>query len=66
MHCLRLIDEVAASGKSIVITKRGRPVARLVPVEPERKPLGGRWEGRVRTLGDIVYFDTSSEWDALK
>ena len=65
-HCLRLIDEVADNGQPIVITKRGRPVAKLVPVDVEPKPLGGLWKGRGKTLEDIVYFDTSSEWDALK
>lgn len=65
-HCLRLLDEVADNGRPIVITKRGRPVARLVPVESTSKPLGGRWEGRIKIKGDIVHFDTSSEWNALK
>lgn len=32
--CLALLDEVAASGVSIVVTKRGRPVAKVVPIEP--------------------------------
>ena len=33
--CLRLLDEVQHSRTEIVITKRGRPVARLVPAEEE-------------------------------
>ena len=33
-HCLRLLDEVAETGKEIVVTKRGKPVARVVPIEP--------------------------------
>lgn len=33
-HCLRILDEVDAEG--IVITKRGKPVAKLVPAEPQR------------------------------
>lgn len=32
-RCLALIDEVAETGRSLVITKRGKPVARVVPVE---------------------------------
>ena len=35
-HCLRLLDEVGASGEPIVITKRGRAVAQLTPVGHER------------------------------
>jgi len=33
-QCLSLLDEVAASGEPIVITKRGKPVARVEPVQP--------------------------------
>jgi prevent-host-death family protein len=65
-HCLRLIDEVVATGKSVLITQRGRPVARLVPVEMATEALGGIWKGRGKTLGEIVDLDTSSEWDASK
>ena len=51
--CLGLMDEVAETGREIVITKRGRPVARLVPV----RPAPGSWFGRDRDIikihGDI-------------
>jgi prevent-host-death family protein len=33
-RCLALLDEVAETGIPIVVTKRGKPVARVVPVEP--------------------------------
>ena len=32
-ECLAMLDDVAASGQPIVVTKRGRPVARVVPIE---------------------------------
>jgi len=32
-QCLRLLDEVAETGETIVVTKRGKPVARVEPVE---------------------------------
>jgi prevent-host-death family protein len=35
--CLRMLDEVAETHQEIVITKRGRPVAKLVPVKQERE-----------------------------
>src|SRR5437764_3171742 len=35
--CLRILDEVAETHREIVITKRGEPVARLVPVKQERE-----------------------------
>jgi prevent-host-death family protein len=31
--CLRILDEVAESGREVTVTKRGRPVAKVVPVE---------------------------------
>jgi prevent-host-death family protein len=58
--CLQLVDEVARTRKSIVITKRGRPLARLVPLEPE-VPVS--LEGSVSYGGDIVG-PTGEEWDA--
>lgn len=33
--CLKLMDEVAATGEAIVITKRGKPIARIEPVRPQ-------------------------------
>jgi prevent-host-death family protein len=39
-RCLALLDEVAATGRELTVTKRGRPVARLVPVEVPRPLLG--------------------------
>lgn len=47
--CLALIDEVAGNKSVIVITKRGRPVARLVPIEDPREHeqrLLASWRGR--------------------
>ena len=39
-HCLRLLDEVAESGETLVVTKRGRPVVRVEPSQP-RQDLRG-------------------------
>jgi prevent-host-death family protein len=35
-QCLAVLDEVAETGIAVVVTKRGKPVARVVPVEPEK------------------------------
>jgi prevent-host-death family protein len=41
-RCLQLMDDVHAKGGSIVITKRGKPIARLVPIEdPKRRDIFG-------------------------
>lgn len=66
--CLRLLDEVGVSGEAIVITKRGRPVAQLTAVKPERAEdwLGAMSErGEIR--GDLIApASEPGEWDALR
>lgn len=39
-RCLKLLDEVAETGETIVVTKRGKPVARVEPVEEPRSLVG--------------------------
>jgi prevent-host-death family protein len=54
-RCLKLMDEVRATRRPLVITKRGRPVAKLVPVEEEpRRSIFGCMKGTVTIHGDIV------------
>ena len=61
--CLGLIDEVAETGREIVITKRGRPVVRLVPFRRKPRSLFGMDRGRMKILGDIIA-PIDVEWDA--
>lgn len=61
--CLRLLDEVQHSRHEIVITKRGRPVARLVPANDSPASLFGRMKGTIEVCGDIVS-PTGEHWDA--
>jgi prevent-host-death family protein len=53
-NCLRLMDEVAQRRQPITITKRGKPVAKLVPIEAEAIDLFGRMAGRIKICGDII------------
>jgi prevent-host-death family protein len=39
-QCLALLDEVAESGETIVITKRGKPVAQITPLDPPKSLVG--------------------------
>lgn len=52
--CLKVMDEVQARRESIVITKHGKPVAKLVPVEQEEDPIFGFYKGKIKIMGDIV------------
>ncbi len=49
-RCLRLLDEVSRTGEELVILKRGRPVARVVPAREEKPWLALR--GRGAFVGD--------------
>jgi prevent-host-death family protein len=53
-ECLHLLDAVAHSRRPIIVTKRGKPVAKLVPVEEEPIDIFGRMAGTIRICGDIV------------
>jgi len=53
-NCLRLMDEVARQRRPIIITKRGKPIAKLVPLEGKPLDLFGRMAGSIKICGDIV------------
>ncbi len=52
--CLHLLDEVHRTRKELVITKRGRAVARLLPADDEPPSIFGRMKGSGEILGDII------------
>ena len=59
--CLKMLDDVAATKTTVVITKRGRPLAKLVPyVQPAKK--GGLAGSVLKETGDP--FGTGEPWDA--
>jgi prevent-host-death family protein len=63
--CLSVIDEVERTRQSVVITKRGKPVAELVPHKPPKRNLLGLLKGRMEIVGDIIS-PIDVEWEALK
>jgi prevent-host-death family protein len=60
-RCLAVLDEVAATHREVVITKHGKPIARLVPIENAPTTMGS-----VTLLADDdeAYFSTGENWDA--
>ena len=64
--CLRLLDRVEAEGETLVITKWGRPVAKVVPASSLRRSLRGSWKGLVKIKGDVVHFDTGQDWESSR
>jgi len=59
-QCLAILDEVGDEG--IVITKHGKPVAKLIPIRAESAALIGALKGRLKIHGDLL--STGVRWDA--
>lgn len=66
-RCLQLMEQVRTTRRPIVITKRGKPVARLLPMDeaPTGREIFGCMKGTVAIQGDIVG-PTGEEWHAEK
>jgi len=65
--CLALMDELEEKGGTITVTKRGRPVATMMPAKkPRYKSPMGAWVGKIKIVGDIVNEDTSHLWNVLR
>ena len=63
-QCLAVLDQVALDHIPVVVTKRGRPVARLVPIDGGS--TGRSTMGSVRLIAedDEAYFSTGERWEA--
>jgi prevent-host-death family protein len=62
--CLKLLDQVAADRKPLIITKHGKPVAQLVPIpEEEWVDPFGLMRGSGTIIGDIIS-PLEDEWEA--
>ena len=66
-RCLKVMDEVRSTREPVVITKKGRPVAKLVPTEGQPEDVFGCMKGEVEIVGDIVSPAVPLEdWDVLR
>ena len=65
--CLAIMDEVKANHETVVITKHGQPVAKLVPVDADADEIFGFFRGRGSVTGDVVSPAFSpKEWGKLR
>ena len=65
-RCLAVMDEVQAKREAIVITKRGKPVVKLVPADAEKDDIFGFLRGKGKITGDVVSPAISKEeWGDL-
>ena len=66
-RCMAVMDSVQKTKEAVLITKRGRPVAKIVPAEEAPREFLGRLEGIVRVVGDIESpIEPLDAWNALR
>jgi prevent-host-death family protein len=64
--CLKVMDEVNLYHKHVIITKHGKPIAKLVPINDDAPTdFFGCMKGKAKIIGDIIS-STDTEWDAEK
>ena len=61
-RCLTLMEDVRSTREPLIITKRGKPVAKLVPADDDKDDFIGRLEGVFRVVGDVE--SPMDEWES--
>jgi len=67
-HCLAVLDRVHTDGEAVLITRRGKPLAKVVPATgagASRRTLGAL-AGEASSKGDLVHTGFESDWETLK
>jgi prevent-host-death family protein len=65
--CLKIMDRVNATREPVLITKKGRPVAKLVPVDSIAKDALGSLVGVIEIVGDVESpVEPPEAWEALR
>jgi len=62
--CLAVVEEVAKTKQGVIITKRGKPIAELIPYEAEAEPAP--LKDTVAFMGDIISPVAQEDWEALR
>jgi prevent-host-death family protein len=66
-RCLSVMDDVNATGEPVLITKRGTPVAKVVPVTSKKQDLFGFMAGELKIIGDIESpVIPLEEWEVMR
>ena len=64
-RCLALIDKVAQNHDPIIITKYGKPLVKVVPIDQEKDNHDKPLKGAATYIGDIIS-PIDDEWEAMK
>ncbi len=62
-QCLEVMDQVQHSGEPVVITKRGKPVAKLVAIRESDDEIFGYMAGKARIIGDVMHSGPTEDWE---
>jgi prevent-host-death family protein len=66
-RCLTLMEDVRSTREPLLITKRGKPMAKLVPVDKPKDNFIGSLEGVMRVVGDIESpIEPPEAWEVLR
>jgi len=52
-QCLKVMNEIQATGEPVIVTKRGKPVVKVIPMKPENGDIFGFMAGKAKIVGDI-------------
>jgi len=62
-RCLAVMEQVAESGRPVVVTKHGKPVVQIIPVASDEDEIFGFLAGKGRIVGDIENTIPVADWD---
>jgi len=52
-QCLKVMNDIQATGEPVIVTKRGKPVVKVVPIKPEKDDIFGFMADKFDIVGDI-------------
>jgi prevent-host-death family protein len=52
-RCLAVMDDVQATGEPVIVTKRGKPVVKVIPIKPEKVDIFGFMADEFEIVGDF-------------
>lgn len=52
-RCLAVMNQIQATGEPVIVTKRGKPVVKVIPAESEKDDIFGFMAGKGKIIGDI-------------
>jgi len=52
-RCLKVMNDIQATGEPVIVTKRGKPVVKVIPIKPANDDIFGFMAGKAKIIGDI-------------